>query len=85
MIIFLKSSCLNLVCNMCMSHRKDASLKIILERAVDGVPSLIPTLKILTLPAPWSPTPGHDLGNRVKILFILLSIFYLCEHTQSLV
>ena len=56
-----------------------------LERAVDGAPSQIPTLKFLTPPAPRSPTPGHDLGNRLKILFNMFSIFYLWEHTQSLV
>ena len=26
-------------------------------------------------PAPPSPTPGHDLGNRMKILFNMFSIF----------
>ena len=40
-----------------------------LERAVDETPSQNPTLKLLTPPAPRSPTPGHDLGNRIKILF----------------
>ena len=30
-------------------------------------------------------TPGHDLGNRMKILFDMFSIFYLWEYTQSLV
>ena len=59
--------------------------KIELERAVDGAPSQIPTQKFLTPPAPLSPTPGHDLGNRMKILFNMFSIFYLWEHTQSLV
>ena len=33
-------------------------------------------------PAPPSPTPGHDLGNRMKILFNMFSIFYLWEHTK---
>ena len=45
-----------------------------LERAVDGAPSQIPTLKFLT---PQVPSPGHDLGNRMKILFNMFSIFYL--------
>ena len=48
-----------------------------LECAVDGAPSQIPTLKFLTPPAPRSPTLGHDLGNRMKILFNMFSIFYL--------
>ena len=56
-----------------------------LERSVHGAPSQIPTLKLLTPPAPTSPTPGHDPGNRMKILSNMFSIFYLCEHTQSLV
>ena len=56
-----------------------------LERAVDGVPSQIPTLIFFTPPEPRKPTPGHDLGNRMKILFNMFSIFYLWEHTQSLV
>ena len=56
-----------------------------LERAVDGAPSQIPTLKFLTPPAPHSPKPGHDLGNRMEILFNMFSNFYLWEHTQSLV
>ena len=25
----------------------------------------------------WPVTPGHDLGNRMKILFSIFSIFYL--------
>ena len=33
-------------------------------------------------PAPPSPTPGHDLGNRMQILFNMFSIFYLWEHTK---
>ena len=53
------------------------NFKGILERAVDGVPSQIPTLKFLTPLAPRSPIPGHDLGNRMKILFNMFSIFYL--------
>ena len=48
-----------------------------LERAVDRGPSQIPTLKFLTPPAPTSPTPGHDSGNRMKILFNTFSTFYL--------
>ena len=53
-----------------------------LEQAVDGAPSQIPTLKFFTPP---SPTPVHEPGNRMKILFNMFSIFYLWEHTQSLV
>ena len=49
----------------------------LLEPAVDGAPSQIPMLKFLTPQAPRSPTPGHDLGNRMKILFNMFSIFYL--------
>ena len=60
-------------------------LKFKLERAVDGAPSQISTLKLLTPPAPCSPITGHDLGNRMKILFNMFSIFYLWEHTQNLV
>ena len=52
--------------------------QIKIERAVDGAPWQIPTLKFLTPPAPCSPTPGHDLGNRMKILFNLSG-----EHTQN--
>ena len=52
-----------------------------LERAVDGAPSQIPMLKFLTSPALPSPTPVHDPGNRMKILFNMFSIFYLWEHT----
>ena len=48
-----------------------------LERAVDGAPSQILTLKFLTPPAPHSPTPKYDLGNRMNILFNMFSIFYL--------
>ena len=44
---------------------------ILLERTVDGMPSQIPTLKFL------SPTPGHEPGNRMKIMFNMFSIFYL--------
>ena len=39
-----------------------------LERAVDGAPSQIPTLKLLT-PAPQVPPLGHDPGDRMKIPF----------------
>ena len=61
---------------------KDCIKELKLERAVDGAPSQIPTLKFLTHPAPTSPTPGHDSGNRMKILFNMFFIFYLWEHTQ---
>ena len=54
-----------------------------LERAADGAPSQIPTLKFFTPPAPPSSTPGHDPSNRMKILFNLFSIFYLWEHTHK--
>ena len=53
------------------------TVMLILERAVDGTPSQIPTLKFLAPPAPTSPTPGHDPGNKMKILFNMFSIFYL--------
>ena len=34
-------------------------------------------------PAPGSPTPGHDLSNRMKILFNMFSIFYFVRtHTK---
>ena len=59
------------------------SLQHKLERAVDVAPSQIPTLKFLTPPpAPTSPTPGHDSGNRMKIMFnMFLSL--LCENTHK--
>ena len=57
--------------------------KFKLERAVDGAPSQIPTLKFLTPPAPRSPTPGHDLGNRMKILFNMFSIFFIFVRTHT--
>ena len=60
-----------------MRCRLDSNQKVISERAVNGAPSQIPTLKFLTPPAPRTPTPGHDLGNRIKILFNMFSIFYL--------
>ena len=44
-----------------------------------------PHAKVFDSLASRSPTPGHDLGNRMKILFNMFSIFYLWEHTQSLV
>ena len=57
-----------------------------LEPAVDGAPSQIPMLKFLPPPpAPQVPPLDHDPGNRMKILFNMFSIFYLWEHTQSLV
>ena len=42
-----------------------------LERAVDGAPSQITTLKCLTHPHPASHAPhlGHDAGTRMKIPF----------------
>ena len=52
------------------------------ERAVDGAPSQIPTLKFFTPPASRSPSPGHDLGNRMKILFNMFFIFF-CENTHK--
>ena len=53
-----------------------------LERAVDGAPSQIPTLKFLTPPAPRSPTPGHDLGNRMKFCSICF-LSFICENTHT--
>ena len=55
-----------------------------LERAFDGAPLQIPTLKFVTPQATRSPSPGHDLGNRMKILFNMFSIFYLWEHTHTI-
>ena len=46
-----------------------------LERAVDGATSQIPTLKLLT-PAPQVPPLGHDPGDRMKIPFDMIHIFY---------
>ena len=60
-----------------MTLRLGVNNNMQLERAVDGAPSQIPTLKFLTPPAPRSPIPGHDLGNGMKILFNMFSIFYL--------
>ena len=36
-----------------------------------------PHAKVFDHPAPRCPIPGHDLGNRMKILFNKFSIFYL--------
>ena len=36
-----------------------------------------PHAKVFDSLAPHGPTPGHDLGNRMKILFNMFSIFYL--------
>ena len=44
-----------------------------------------PHAKVFDSPSTRSPNPGHDLGNRMKILFNMFSIFYLWEHTQSFV
>ena len=43
-----------------------------LERAVDGAPSQIPTLRFMTPPAPCSPTPGYD--HSVQYVFYLLFV-----------
>ena len=53
-----------------------------LERAVDGAPFQTPTLKFLTPQAPRSPTPGHDLGSRMKILFNMFSLLFVRTHTK---
>ena len=49
-----------------------------LERAVDGAPLQILTLKFLTPPAPPSPTPGalfqHQNENSVQFVFYLLFV-----------
>ena len=58
-------------------------LKCQQERAVDGAPSRIPMLIFLTPPAPRSPTSGHDLGNRMKILFNTFSIFFIFVRTHT--
>ena len=36
-----------------------------------------PPVKVFDPPAPTSPTPGHDSGNRMKILLNMFSIFYM--------
>ena len=54
-----------------------------LERAVAGAPSQIPTLIFFTPPAPRSPTPGQDLGNRMKILFNMFFIFFIFVRTHT--
>ena len=54
----------------------------ILERAVHWASSQIPTLKFLTPPAPCSPTPGHDLGNRMKIRFNVFYLLFVRTHTK---
>ena len=59
--------CLCILLYLSVPQRVDC--KTILERAVDGAPSQIPTLKFLT-PLPPSPILlGHDLdlGHRIKI------------------
>ena len=51
-----------------------------LKRAVDGAPSQIRTLKLMTPPPPPAPqvSPlGHGPGLRMKILFNMFYIFYL--------
>ena len=58
-------------------EREVKVILFILERAVDGAPSQIPRLKFLTPQAPLSPNGGHDLGNRMKILFNMFSFLYL--------
>ena len=55
------------------------SAQISTRARIDGAPSQIPTLKFFTPPAPTSPYPGYDPGNRMKILFNMFSIFYLKE------
>ena len=58
------------LCNNGENKAWFGNFKLQLERAVDG--------------APRSPTPGHDLCNRIKILSNMFSVFYLWEHTQSM-
>ena len=41
-----------------------------------------PHAKVSDSPSTPQSHPGHDLGNRMKILFNMFSIFYLWEHTQ---
>ena len=56
-----------------------------LERAVDGAPSQIPTLKFLTPPSPTSPTPGHDLQQNENSVRYVLYLLFVRTHTNSLV
>ena len=49
----------------------------LLERAVDGAPTKIPTLFFFTPPAPQVPPLGHDLDDRMQISFDICYIFHL--------
>ena len=53
---------------------------ILLECAVDGAPSQIPTLKFLTPQHLQVPPLGHIPNNRIKILFNIFS--FICENTH---
>ena len=55
-----------------------------LERAVDGVPWRIPTLKFLTPSIPKVPPLEHDPGNRIKFLSICF-LSFICENTHGFV
>ena len=53
-----------------------------LERAVDGAPSQIPTLKFLTPPAPAVPTRGMTLATEWKFCSIRFLSFFVRTHTK---
>ena len=50
---------------------------------MDGEPLQMPTLKFLTSPAPCSLIPGHDFGNRIKLLFNMFSIFFIFVRSHT--
>ena len=49
---------------------------------MDGAPLQIPTLKFLTPPSNHKSHPGHDPGNRMKIL-INIFLSFICENTHK--
>ena len=69
----------------CLTFSWTVQLKLELEHAVDEAPSQIPMLKFLTPSAPQVPPLRHDTDNRMKTLFNMFCIFYLWEHSKSLV
>ena len=76
-IVVIGASVVALQCVLFDIHCTSLEGNYKLECAVDGAPLQIPALKFLTPQAHRRPTPGHDLANRMKILFNMFSIFYL--------
>ena len=57
-------------------------LHIKLERAVDGAPSQMPTLKILTPQHPQVPPLANDSRNRIRIMFNIFSLLFVTTHAK---